>query len=67
MLMTTTLRSKLAAALALTALGCVPSPPEAEPPEVEVSGGELPEYDHDAAELEEEEDELAIDLDERDR
>ncbi len=55
----------LGALLALTAFGCVPNPPEAEPPEVEeVSGGELPEYDEGRpADLDEEDDELALDLD----
>jgi hypothetical protein len=43
---------------AVAALGCMPDvPPEADPPEVEVSGGELPEYEYDAAELEEPRDE----------
>ena len=39
----------------LALLGCMPDvpPPEADPPEVEVSGGELPEYEYDAADLEE--------------
>lgn len=40
---------------ALTALGCEPEVPPEDLPEVEVSGGELPEYDYDAAELEAEE------------
>lgn len=50
----------------LLAFGCVPNPPEAEPPEVEVSGDELPEYDNHEAELVEEQDDddsLALDMD----
>jgi len=52
---------------AVAALGCMPDvPPEAEPPEVEVSGGELPEYEYDAAELEEQRDErVALERPER--
>lgn len=61
---TTTARNKtklLPMLGAIAALGCMPDvpPPDAEPPEVEVSGGELPEYDYDAAELEEEREERA--------
>ena len=54
-MMTPTKKTWLASLGALALLGCMPDvpPPEADPPEVEVSGGELPEYEYDAADLEE--------------
>lgn len=60
-MMTLTKKSWLASLGALALLGCMPDvpPPEADPPEVEVSGGELPEYEYDAADLEER-DEVAL-------
>ena len=55
----------LVATLTLLALACVPNPPEAEPPEVEVSGGELPEYENHEADVvdEDDDDSLSLDLD----
>jgi hypothetical protein len=61
--LTRKLRWRLAPALTFAMLGCMPDvPPEAEPPEVEVSGGELPEYDDHAADLEEEDDDDRLTL-----
>lgn len=54
--MTLTKRRWLTSLGVLGLLGCMPDvPPEADPPEVEAGGGELPEYEYDAAELEEQE------------
>lgn len=64
---TSTILAACAAAFA-TVGGCTPRPPEAEPPEIEVSGGELPEYDTgEEAELEQRRrDDLALDVDPND-